>query len=429
MTGNGTIDVENQHSFSSNDVHWYVKAYSDYGRKDIPYPTLLKPAQDLIDTKQYAEFARQCGTEVVLQERRAATVIAIFSLHTVDEAEKTRIEQSFKSAATVEIWDAAVAESYKSFVSQAARVSRINVSVYAIGGEGIQKLDLGITESSELTKVSEIIKAYAKGFSFDTAAPSYYYSGSMERFGWKGIAPDASAVNIFLADLYFILKDAQQTKSRIKDIVSTDLSTPYGQLIGPDGIKKYSDLISKYVDAVQVIYAKGRECIKNQIACKSIKDVMPEPVSWPTLPPLLINIKTTKATYTWQSGVFLGRPVTYYWDVVAVDGVLTTDFRFIDEFVSILDGYENREYVKIDPQLDDIKVDIMKDLPSVLVLNNELLNMQLVQRKFHIEKLVPIRCDPADVLPLCPVASEVDLSLRDKFKRVVFKRIWRHRDD
>ncbi|ANM17180.1 hypothetical protein AMK06_CH02286 [Rhizobium sp. N541] len=92
-SGSGGIDFASQYDFSSDAVIWGVRAYTDYGRLEfLPNgtgPDALTPqAAALIKSKDFSGFAKQCGSEVVLQERRAAMVVAIFSLTAVSEEKK-----------------------------------------------------------------------------------------------------------------------------------------------------------------------------------------------------------------------------------------------------------------------------------------------------------------------------------------------------
>jgi hypothetical protein len=436
--GSGGVDFESQYSFSSNNVVWIVKAYSDFGRKELRDTKLRQDAADLIKLGNHDQFAKQCGTELVLQERRSAIVAAVFSLNIVDEFQKTRLETRFSGGATTGVWSADVAAAYKKFVSEAAKISAINVSVIAIGGTGIVGLSPVFEDFEDLEKISKTLREYAAGINFNTAAPSLYYTGSMHAYGWQGNSLDASQVDVFLSDLYFALRDVEDTKTRLKGIISTDLSTPYGQLIGEDGIRKYIDVYNLYVDAVQKIYGKARDCAQSVENCTNLKSVIPEPVSWPTLPAFTFEVKNVSVSYSDRRYTSGNAPLPFGLDFdytlklarVEVDGILISDERFVESVTygvhSVAESPDSHiEFSSSHPlslRIDDVGANHISNLFS-----GSLLSTRASARKFRVETDVAISVTgeyPELIDFYVRMNHGVFLRAKDKFGRRLETNAW-----
>src|SRR6266446_4837725 len=74
FSAGGGFDLEDQSAFHADSLTWIVLAGSDYGRFILENARLNPEAQRMVDNFEYDSFAKRCGSEVVLEERRGALI-------------------------------------------------------------------------------------------------------------------------------------------------------------------------------------------------------------------------------------------------------------------------------------------------------------------------------------------------------------------
>jgi hypothetical protein len=160
FSASGALSFDNDYAFSSDSVVWMLKAYSDFGRFEAANPTLTVEAKAVLNADP-KEFARRYGTEIVLQERRAAQIAAVFSLQNISEQQKQKLETSFQGGVSLGLFSGDMQAAYKSFAAEATRISAMSIAVFAIGGGGIGQLANIITDGTDLNAVAITLREYA----------------------------------------------------------------------------------------------------------------------------------------------------------------------------------------------------------------------------------------------------------------------------
>jgi hypothetical protein len=335
FSGSAGIDFDRQFSFESDSIVWAVSAYADYGRVEADKPKYPPDVQALIEGNDPDAAADVCGTEVALLERRAASVVAFFSLSSISEQEQTALATSLTVGVSGGTWGADMTASYKSFVAAAQQVSAISVSVYALGGTGISGLSGIVTSYGDLQGVSNILADYLKNYTFDTAAPIGYSTASLRSFGWKGQDPDMAVLNKRLVDLYFLYRDLDNTCTRLQTITSAAPDSPYDILLTPDDKAKFLELYKVYVRARDGVQEGALGCRHGVDTCPLAADLTPtQTIDWPHLPdpPVLNSVVGHTAPFSYGGVPGSQLPAFSSGYTASVSGAVTFDWRFVKPY-------------------------------------------------------------------------------------------------
>ncbi len=341
FSADGSLSIDRDYSFESDTIVWILKAYTDFGRKEARHPELLPEAQALV-TSDPDEFSRRYGTEVILQERRAVQIVAIFSLSNMAERQKDILQRSFRGGISLRSFGADVAANYSKFVSEAAKVSSLNVSVYALGGGGISNLADIIQNQTDIDVITDSLQQYTSNFNFDSSAPIQYLSGSMSRFGWRGNPIDITYRDQVLSDLYILYKDIQAVKDRLQYLTSSSPDSPLGKLITAEQRNYYREVLNEYYNRLRSIQQSALACRLDEQDCPNIVDLMPsKDINWPELPQLpriLIDRYTTGLKRSSDGG-------TYY--SVDVSGQIIFDWEAGDLAYWLVNGARSNDITPI----------------------------------------------------------------------------------
>ncbi|MEH2509462.1 hypothetical protein V1291_000816 [Nitrobacteraceae bacterium AZCC 1564] len=269
--GAAGLNLDNQYSFTSDELVWIVYGFTDYGRFGIAdAPTLvggddISPA-NLIAKKMYTEFSDKCGSEVVIQERRGAWAAVIYSARGMSESSKKSLEASFSASVGSGLFSADVQTKYKSFLQNAAQLSQIKVSAYGVGGGGISDISSLVTDYTDVNKVAEALAKYMKDFNEKTAVPLTYYTQSMKIVGWKPTKslPDIASIDAFLTSYYDFLQTLNSLNGRITRILNNV----------NNGLSSYltEKQISELNGASSILFSSRKKLVQLAIACNADLD-------------------------------------------------------------------------------------------------------------------------------------------------------------
>lgn len=277
---NAGVDYFSEHRFHSDSVTWMLTGKSEYGRFIIQNPKLSTSAEKLLQDGKHDLFAKQCGTEFIKQERRSVLIAAIFSMENISSNDIRRLETHFKASFSVGFFDASAQGKYARFVSEASRISKINVSIYAIGGSGITELSRLALHPDELGEIQENIERYMKTLDESRAVPCEYLSGSMAAFGWKGTTP----AEIFrrervLSELYYRYEETQSVHQRLGGILSLRNSAVYKNLSDAQW-KKYAEQYNQHAAYLLKLLETADACYESFSHC-TVPNYALERVIWP----------------------------------------------------------------------------------------------------------------------------------------------------
>lgn len=179
--------------FSRDSVTLVIRGHANYGRIGLDSPTLLPWAQKLIDTGDFAEFEKTCGSWLVTAQHQGSNITVLITLTNLTSEEKSASETEINAGASFEIGKLKLGGSAKSTFEEMMKARKntgfIEISAFSNGGEGIGSLGLltSAIESSSLSGLSRIEEKIAetmKSFNFGNAAPTGYTVVPMP-FGYK----------------------------------------------------------------------------------------------------------------------------------------------------------------------------------------------------------------------------------------------------
>lgn len=262
------VDYFSEHKFHSDSLTWMLMGKSEYGRLVMNDAQLLPFAKQMLDAGNSEAFQNSCGSEFVKQERRAVLISAIFSIENVASEDKSRLESQFNASYSSGFFDVEVKNKYAKFFSEASRVNRIKLSIYAVGGGGITQLSSLVLKPDDLEEVQRVIKSYMDTLDESRAVPCEYLSGSMSAFGYRGHPQgDAFRRERVLADLYYRSSDAYNTYKRLESILSSWGSHDYASLSDGD-MKRYQALFNQYAAYLNTLQDAADACYGSIAECK-----------------------------------------------------------------------------------------------------------------------------------------------------------------
>lgn len=281
FTGAASGSLDEKYSFSSDSLTWIVYFQTDLGKSEV-YDETLKPfANHLLTSKHFTQFATRCGQELITQESREASVSAIFSINNISQEQRKNLEGKFSGEANTSVFSVEASTSFRNFVQEAAKTSRINVDVVTVGGTGAADLASLFTDYSDLAAISNILRAYTGKLSFNNSKATSYRSTKMTRYGWAGNVVDFSIADIALSDYYISFRDIDIVKRKAYDFQSM---ASQGHLVltaeQAESLRKaYSDSDALLVKIVQA----AKACREDEKKCISAVAFAVPIVAWPKL--------------------------------------------------------------------------------------------------------------------------------------------------
>ena len=284
--GGASFSYDNEYSFEEDSLTWAIYADADFGRLEIADPHMKPFAQKLIDQKKWPQFRSACGTEAVTTERRRGSVAAIFSVRNLTERQKEDLQAKANFGASGGVWSVQAQVNYHKFVAQASQLSTIKVTVAVVGGQGIQVLSGLATDYDDLQKVSDIVKQYIAGLTFDNSVASEYYTTDWTAFGYQGTVIDVTRQSDILASLYVTYQDTIRARDRARSILLAVQRPEYQDRLSPAEIATVRKAETDAVNTINTILQRADQCKANASACKPTTDLSPPAVPWPSLQPI-----------------------------------------------------------------------------------------------------------------------------------------------
>lgn len=283
FSGSASGSLDERYSFSNDTLTWVVSLHTDLGKSEI-YDEALKPfAAAMLAQKRHADFAIRCGKELISQERRVASVAAVFSMANLSEEQKRTIEAKFSAAGGKEVWNAEVSAKFRSFVEEASKTSRINLSVMAVGGPASPDLAALFTDYGDLQLISTVLRNYASKLSFENARTTSYTSTKMSRYGWVGDTLDVTLTDLSLSDYYLLYRDLEVAKQRAEKILGTE-SERAGLTASQLNALKQTSLKSE--TQMRRLLAAAKACRGDEAACVPASTFAVPDIAWPKIGPV-----------------------------------------------------------------------------------------------------------------------------------------------
>lgn len=283
-SGAASGSLDEKYSFSTDSLTWIVYFQTDLGKSEI-YDESLKPfANQLITSKNFTQFATRCGQELITQERREASVAAIFNISNVSQEQRKTLEGKFSGEANAELFSVEASVSFRNFVEEAAKTSRITVDVVTVGGSGAADLAALFTDYSDLAAISKILRNYTAKLTFENSKATSYQSTKMTRYGWGGNVVDFSIADIALSDYYLSFRDIDIVKRKAYDLLNL---ASQGQIeLTADQTKSLKKAYADSDTLIAKIVQTARDCRDDEKKCISAVAFTIPSIDWPKFDPV-----------------------------------------------------------------------------------------------------------------------------------------------
>jgi hypothetical protein len=308
-----SFSLDQEYSFSENDVMWTVRATTDYGRYAIRNPRLTAEAQRL--SRDPSAFEERCGREYVSQERRIAHAVAVYHFHNLTESERRHVTASLEASYGSGPLSVGGSMKLNEITNSLKSIYQVKISVYAIGGEGIVKLK-DLTIQDDLDEVRLILKGYVEGLTESRATPVEFLTSSWQNFGVNVTPPVMPFRRAALSELYFLFRSIQTRLEEYGERLRTLLARPQSSSSTAQEIQVLQQQYGALSERLKVAQQRGLNCLREPESLCSLD------ISFAPLPP----VPAAEFELRWVGLDPFGR--RYSFDFFNENSTLPGDFNF-----------------------------------------------------------------------------------------------------
>lgn len=171
--GSASFSYDESRYTHSQNVSFVMRAYTEFGTRNIISAELLPDAKILLATP--VEFVKTCGSQYVKIERRGASVAAIITLENVDSDFKRDFSTELAASGGIGAFSASFKSKLKTQMDLASTELRLKVDVVSTGGDGFGALSDVIAKTSlkpgNYDAIFGALSTYIAKFNKDNAAP------------------------------------------------------------------------------------------------------------------------------------------------------------------------------------------------------------------------------------------------------------------
>lgn len=277
VNGDAGATYLDETNFQEDSLVWLVIGTVDFGRVRLKNAKLKDFAADLLKNNNHEEFQRQCGMHYVSQERRGASVFALYTLKNLSNKEKRDFKAWLNfNTSNIPFVSVESKNKFSKALAEFARNKQLSFRIFAIGGKGISALSEVPKSEGDITKIREIVGSYLGGFTLDNAVPLEFLSSSFEQFGWKPSSTDNwNRRDVVLSEYYFLASSIDADRKRLNDILHTQRDA-YRHLSAKENenlqrlLKERTDLWNRLHNEAQACIAATEKCAFPQLETETI---------------------------------------------------------------------------------------------------------------------------------------------------------------
>lgn len=282
-SGEASMSIDDEYSFSSDSLVWILTARTDFGRYGLLRPTLSARGLGILKHDP-SHFARRCGVEYVDSERRVAQVSAIFSIQNASSETKNQVTAAIKLSGSSGAASGEFSAAFKTFTQDTSLKNKINVRIVTIGGGGLKELapltvlgsscgDDPKAPTSDICTAVGTMKTYLSTFTAASAPPVDYFTGKMSAFGAPAFEdPDLLMQNLVLSELFFAFKDGDAKARRVLKMFRDDQTS--SKALTADQRTALTRDYESLADTLSAVTTRARTCLADSKKC-SLKPLIP----------------------------------------------------------------------------------------------------------------------------------------------------------
>lgn len=215
FSGAASYLSEDEFRFDENSYHFAMRASTEFGDFRLMNPRLNADAQVALYRSPSAFFER-CGTEFVGQQTRGASIAVIYSVHSLDQYKRSRIEKSLQASfGNVVGGDL----NYRQTLEEAIKTGTLKVRVFGYGGEGVSKLKDLVTNNTDVAQVKKTISDYVQSLGVNSSVPTAYVTGSMTSLDPRLGSMQFGLYNRRIAEYILVYEDLLGYRSTLQKVL------------------------------------------------------------------------------------------------------------------------------------------------------------------------------------------------------------------
>jgi hypothetical protein len=283
-SGQMTTQLTNESAFQSDSITFVIYATQHYGREYILNPKINSQLNHLSPD----QLLSRCGPEVVTEQTRGVSVIGVFTLSNLTQADRTAFETTVGGGLNGGIFSAQVEASLRTFLSNISSVLNISSAVYTIGGQGITELrnllpaeDQGIARA--ISDAPNTIRNYMETMTKENSVPISFTTMRLGQLVEANVPAQAGFDVPRLTRAYERYLGVHNTVVRLERILY-EHDPVYVEPVGDDRERLLNNL-DAYADARNNLEVEGRVCfgpLANRSACQINRIMRSLPIiQWP----------------------------------------------------------------------------------------------------------------------------------------------------
>lgn len=167
------FDLDKESNFEEHTLNVLVVASSEYGSVSMDNPQLTASAKQMIDNGHHDLFKSQCGSHLVTNEIMGVRVGVLLTIRNVSSKTADEMKAGMSLEYKTGAMDLKFKTSLSNLVNQASATNSLEISIYATGSTGVDKLG-GLAkvlsaQEGALDKIQEELGNYLKEFSASNA--------------------------------------------------------------------------------------------------------------------------------------------------------------------------------------------------------------------------------------------------------------------
>jgi hypothetical protein len=218
FSGSASFLSEDEFKFDEHSYHFAMRAVTEFGEFRLINPKLNAQAKEAL-ARSPAAFFERCGTEFVGQQTRGASIAVVYSVYSLDQSKRSRIEASLKAGFDSGASSAGGNAEYTKILAEAIQTGTLKIHVYGFGGEGMSALNELVTSSADIPKVKAAIQDYVKKLNVQSSVPIAYATGNMTSLDSRLGSVDFGIFNRYLAEYIVAFEDLAAYRETVRRVL------------------------------------------------------------------------------------------------------------------------------------------------------------------------------------------------------------------
>jgi len=258
--------------FDSDTLNWIIFGLTELGNNKIKNPKLNSAIQNLSKTNNWAEIEKRCGTEFINEERNGIIVATVFTLSNLSKTVKSSLEKTFTKSINTLKFNNLKHNKYSTFYAKAAKMGKIEASVYFIEKNRVRVQPNSILPLDSLNKVKNFLKSNLETMSLSPPPTLEYVSSPLRTLGIK--IPFKTRIStqreIIIGDLYHEYKNNYLLAQRLHEILINS-DSPLYSFLSEKTFNRYSKQFDSLIERSKIILIAIQKCFSKATNCSPVQ--------------------------------------------------------------------------------------------------------------------------------------------------------------